>query len=370
MRRELLNVLCCPHCHGLLELSCSPEASSGSQSTLEEGALVCSEGHRFQVHAGIPRLLLSTRAHDQSTRQVADVFSHKWKHLAAGDEQVASGQQALEFKIGWVRQKYGWSDDAALREYFGRCERILDAGCGLGRDSRWFASLNPRATIIGLDVADSVEEAWQASRHLPNVHVVQGDIMHPPFGPGTFDFIYSEGVLHHTEDTETAFGTLCGLLRPGGEIAIYVYRKKGPIREFTDDFLRNRLQEASYEEAYAVCEAITELGRALTELNVTLNVPRDIPLLGIKAGPVDIQRFIYWNMMKCFWNPTFSFTRNNVTNLDWYTPAFAHRHTPEEVEGWFSARGLELLHFNVEEAGITARGRLTGVRSSSGVVGT
>ena len=53
-----------------------------------------------------------------------------------------------------------------------------------------------------------------------------------------FDLVFSEGVLHHTPDTRRAFRTLVDLLAPGGQIAFYVYRRKAPLREFADDYVR------------------------------------------------------------------------------------------------------------------------------------
>ena len=82
--------------------------------------------------------------------------------------------------------------------------------------------------------AVAVEAAQANFGHLPQVLVCQADIGRLPFRPGTFDFILSEGVLHHTPSTRAALLTLAGHLRPGGMIAFYVYAKKAPVREFTD----------------------------------------------------------------------------------------------------------------------------------------
>ncbi len=43
---------------------------------------------------------------------------------------------------------------------------------------------------------------------------------------GEFDLIYCQEVLHHTADPAAAFRNLVGRLRPGGELAIYVYRSR------------------------------------------------------------------------------------------------------------------------------------------------
>ena len=43
-------------------------------------------------------------------------------------------------------------------------------------------------------------------------------------------------------------------------------------------------------------------GKALTEQSLRMSVPVDIPELGITAGEFDVQRWIYWNVFKCFYN--------------------------------------------------------------------
>jgi len=54
------------------------------------------------------------------------------------------------------------------------------------------------------DLSEAVETAHEVLAGLPNAHVVQGDIHHPPFrlgaAGGEFDFVYSIGVLHHLPD--------------------------------------------------------------------------------------------------------------------------------------------------------------------------
>jgi hypothetical protein len=79
-------------------------------------------------------------------------------------------------------------------------------------------------------------------------------------------------------------------------------RKKAPIRELSDNYLRRVVAEMGEEEAWELSEQLTELGRILSGINASITVP-DIPTLGIKGGTHDVQRSIYWHMLKCYWNP-------------------------------------------------------------------
>jgi hypothetical protein len=101
---------------------------------------------------------------------------------------------------------------------------------------------------------------------------------------------------------------------------------------------------------------MTHFGKALSDLHVKFEVPEDISVLGIKAGTYNLQRFFYYHIFKCFWNERFNFDENNLVNFDWYHPAYAHRHTGKEVKAWYQKAGLELVHLDISESGITARG--------------
>jgi 2-polyprenyl-3-methyl-5-hydroxy-6-metoxy-1,4-benzoquinol methylase len=81
------------------------------------------------------------------------------------------------------------------------------------------------------------------------VRFEQRDLLNDLTSLGQFDFIYCQEVLHHTEDPARAFRNLCKLLLPGGEIAIYVYKRKAPTREWVDDCIRDELSPVPYEEA-------------------------------------------------------------------------------------------------------------------------
>ena len=101
-------------------------------------------------------------------------------------------------------------------------------------------------------------------------------------------------------------------------------------------------------------EQLTELGRRLSDLRVSFEAP-DIPSLGIKGGQVDVQRFIYWNFLKCFWNPELGRETSVVTNFDWYSPSNAQRFSEAEVRAIVAASGMTERSFHAEEACYSGR---------------
>jgi len=288
---------------------------------------------------------------DQTRRS----FGDKWNNNAnaAFAETLRPGSDIFD----WILGRNGFGDADGLTRFLSRFSRILDAGCGNGRVTALLRAYAPdTAEIVGADlVASEIARGNLAGAPRMDFHAADllGDLAHL----GTYDFIYCQEVLHHTAEPARAFGNLCGLLRPGGEIAIYVYKKKAPVREFVDDYIRDRISGLGYSDARDVARQITELGRALSETGGKVTVP-DVPLLEIKAGQYDAQRFVYHFFMKCFWNPDLSFDDNVAINYDWYHPQLCSRHTMEEVRGWYAARGLSIVHSCEDFYGITMRGVL------------
>lgn len=287
-------------------------------------------------------------------KQTRRSFTEKWSNTpnAAYESTLTQGSNIQN----WILNRNGFDTLADFKAYLGSKKRILDGGCGNGRVTALLSSIAaPGAEVVGIDLnADKVAAANLAD--LSNVTVGNADLLTDLTHFGLFQFIYCQEVLHHTENPQGGFNNLCKLLDTDGEIAIYVYRKKAPVREYVDDFVREAIMGLSYEDGMAVSTQITELGKRLSEIDHTISVP-DIPVLGIKAGEHHIQRFFYHFFMKAFWNPELSYNDNVVVNFDWYHPSTCSRHTIEEVRSWYSQAGLDVVHEFEDEYGITLRGK-------------
>lgn len=283
-------------------------------------------------------------------------FDNKWRH----NEGLAFSETLREGSDinNWILTRNGFENGLALTTYLASKTRILDAGCGNGRVAALLRehSSPERTGIIGIDLV-AADVARRNLSGYRNIEVAEHDLLGDLSPLGRFDFVYCQEVLHHTTDPERAFRNLCSLLTIGGEIAIYVYKRKAPAREFVDDYVRSRIAPLGYEDAIKLSREITELGRVLSESNCKVNVP-SVSVLGIEGGEYELQRFVYHFFVKCFWNPDLPYEDNAAINYDWYHPQLCSRHTRDEVRQWFEHAGLRVVQECVDSYGITMRGRL------------
>ena len=349
MKSEIVEFLACPVSGTPLELHIDEqhddEIISGSLTTPDRE-------HTYPIVRGIPRLLVDF-SEDEDKVKTQSSFSTKWDHIPNFGFDGATRQHFLD----WYLDRQGFGDQNGIIEFLKTRRFILDAGTGVGRDASFFGECAPHATVFGIDLSSSVEHAYKNTLDYPGVHILQADLTRLPFRHDFFDYLSCDQVLHHTPNTHESFKKLIPFVAPEGQLAIYVYRVKAPIREFCDDMLREHYTEAPEAEVYEFSEAMTLLGKALSELNVKIKIEKPIPLLGFEAGEFDLQRWIYYNMFKCYWNENFSMETNIAVNFDWYHPRHAFRHTEEEVRSWFAEAGFEMINFSVVPAGISARGR-------------
>lgn len=341
MRMDLMSKLVDPATGQGLRLASTKQVAGD----VLEGSLQGSHAANYAIREGIPSFVVSTVDQSQTIRS----FAQKWaKHRYY---RAHTGR----FYTQWYLERYGFFEGDGLRAFLQPMRNILDAGTGAGRDAANFLE-HSNADVYAVDTAwDALEVARRELRD-PRLSFIHADLHKMPFPDEFFDFINCDQVIHHTPDPRAAFETLRRKLKTGGVICCYVYKKKAVVREFTDDFIRERISKLPAEEALAFCESITKLGRTLSALRTTVEVEEDIPVLGIKKGPVDLQRLFHWNILKCFWNNEFDFFTNNLINFDWYHPEYCFRYEPSEFREWF-ARGWEIEAWDVQDAGISCRAR-------------
>ena len=347
MKRILLDYLACPKCGKSFTIKSSLEVDID----VIDGYLLCKNRHKFTIIRGIPRFVTDK---DREFIKTEDAFSSKW----ATFNKTYHQKNWLLHQQNWFLERFGWKTLKNFNRFLKTRTIILDAGTGLGNSAKLF-SANPKTQVLAIDASSSIEFANKKYGNTPNIHFIQADIRQLPFKKQLFDFICSDQVLHHTKDTETSFKYLTKFLQKGGKISIYVYNKKAPMREYADTYIREFTTNMTEKECIQFSKDMTHLGKALSDLKKKITIPRDIPVLKIKKGTYDVQRFIYWYFLKCFWAEDGNFERSVGVNYDWYYPKFAYRHTPDEVRKWFKDVKVRITHFNETESGISVTGKIS-----------
>lgn len=95
----------------------------------------------------------------------------------------------------------------------------FDLGCGTGRWARLAAERT--GAIVCLDA--SVDALRVARRNAPQCPVVLGLAGALPFRPGSMDFGYSLGVLHHIPEPLVGVTDAVTALKPGAPFLVYLY---------------------------------------------------------------------------------------------------------------------------------------------------
>ena len=345
MKINLVNYLVCPVCRKNVTL----KISNKTNDEILEGIITCSKNHKFAITDGIPRFVVDTSKDFVVTE---DAFSSKWRRF----NKQYHNKTWFDSEKKWFLDRYGWKTISKFNGFLNSKNTILDAGTGIGNSAK-LLSANPNSQVFAIDASESVDFAYKKFGHIKNIHFLQADLRQLPFRRNYFDYINSDQVLHHTKNTETSFKYLTKFLTKGGHFSAYVYAKKAPIREFADNFIRATTTKMSEKECIEFSKDITHLGRSLANIKKKIVIQRDIPILKIKKGTYDLQRFVHWFFMKCYWAEDGDFDRSVGNNFDWYFPKLAFRHTPEEVKQWCKDSKLKIVNFQQIFSGISVLGQ-------------
>ena len=308
MHPKFLNILCCPNTGADLTLEVDEYFEDGSIKT---GMLTTKSGQRhYPILKGVPRFV---------EREVyAQSFGYEWRK--------------------WSRVQFG--SDNVGRPMAGHTEKMFDAitgfsgqflkdklvvefGCGPGR----FLDIVRRrgGLAVGLDMSMAVEPARENFSNDPDVLIVQGDILNPPFKEKSFDAGYSIGVLHHTPDPARGFDRLARVVKDEGSISCCVYPKIGlydsgavatyrRLHNAIKPFLGNKPALLySYFSAYFLCGLFYRLRKTKTGARLVTYLEKNI--------------FVNVNLPDPRWRV--------LDVFDAITPFFASTHTGEEVRSWF-----------------------------------
>ena len=277
---DLARLLNCPKCRSsLLEIH-------------KDESLVCQSCRAtFPSIAGVPRL---------AANPYVASFGRQWNRYDV--ERPEEDTDVFLAKTGLSA--------ASLRG-----KLVLDAGCGGGRYSKLLGTHG--AKVLGLDLSDAVEKAARSCCNLANVGIIQADLLDIPLAPRTFDFAFSIGVLHHSPDPRRAFTQVADKVKPGGQLAVWLYRRNTWPQELVNSSLRAITTHVPPALLETSCAGLGILG-SIPVLKQTLN------------KVVNFSNHPDWTLRIC-------------DNFDWYAPTYQSHHTVDELMRWFQEEGFTNL---------------------------
>jgi SAM-dependent methyltransferase len=143
---------------------------------------------------------------------------------------------ASEERFGYEWAKYAHIDPAYEQQFQNwigttkpsdfKDKDVLDAGCGMGRNSYWPLTYGAHSVTAFDNDENSLASARKTLERFSNVEIVRSDIMKMPWRE-KFDIAVCIGVLHHLRQPEQALKDLVATLKPGGRLIVWVYSYEG-----------------------------------------------------------------------------------------------------------------------------------------------
>ena len=110
-----------------------------------------------------------------------------------------------------------------MKPEFLKGKRVLEIGCGMGTHAELLIRNKARLTAI-----DQTTFAIDATRRRLALKQLEADVLQQDaenlvFQKDAFDFVWSWGVLHHSNSTERCIDQIARVLQPGGRLMMMVY---------------------------------------------------------------------------------------------------------------------------------------------------
>ena len=314
MHPKFLHLLCCPETREALTLDAQVTLQNG---TVWAGTLNSPSGRQYPVVRGVPRFV--------EREQYAASFGWEWGRWprVQFESENAGGAMAGHTTRMWERITGAGPEDVAAKT-------VVDFGCGPGR----FLDVARRkgALAVGVDLSGAVDAARTNFGDDPDVLIVQGDLLRPPFREGAFDGGFTIGVLHHTPQPEEGLRSLARCVRPGGWVSCCVYPRDG----FYDYPSVERFRRI-HRKLYGMFEYLPALVYSYLAAYLIAPVFQALKFVGLRPLVDYVER----NWLVALWLSDAQW--RVLDTFDAITPEIATTHTEEEVAEWMAAAGCEAV---------------------------
>ena len=200
---------------------------------------------------------------------------------------------------------YGLSKEAEFRKFCRdlnikpedlQDKRILDAGCGSGRLTKYISKFSK--DVYGIDLIPLPQDK--------HVKFIRANIMDLPFEDSYFDLVYCEGVIHHTPTPEKVFMELARVNK--NKLFVMVYSKR-------NIFMLIRRYLMTYKYPYLLTKLISFLFALIAYI------------------PANILRLLLQT------NRKFTIKSLEFSIFDYLSPEYQSIHSFSEVKKWFKEAG-------------------------------
>lgn len=301
MRLEDLSYIVCPTCKESLDIDIKEQ----NDLKIKTAMLLCSTCKKtYNVKNYIPRFI--------SSQEYVESFGDEW-HLfkRVKNDRLKMSEDEMKNYLALTK------DDIYNK-------KILEIGCGAGPYLEVSARRFKAAHIVGIDLSQAVDAAYENVGHLDNVTIIQANLFSLPFKDNFFDVVYSLGVLHHTPNTHEAFKAVSTKVTQGGVLSIWLYGAYWLRKSRNQDRLRRYItSKLSSKTLYKVSKIASYLYYLYKIPFIGTALRETIPIAMDKDKEV-----------------------RALNTFDLYSPTYIHRHYVDEVYTWFKNEGFE----NIEPA--------------------
>lgn len=175
----------------------------------------------------------------------------------------------------------------------------LDCGCGGGRYTAALKSIGFK-NVIGIDVSEiGIQDARKRIKdnNIRDVTFEVASALKLPFKNDMFDFVFSNGVLHHTTSIEDGISELIRVLKKGGIGWLYLINNPGGIFWDMVDALRFLMKDVPKDFAISAFATMgvpsNKIFHILDHIMVPINVrltDKEIRTLLSRYGAINIRR--------------------------------------------------------------------------------
>lgn len=150
-----------------------------------------------------------------------------WDARPCDSEESDRSRPSREYLLDIERRRYELQPHIleVLAKIDWRGKRVLEVGSGLGTDARTIIGKGAVYTGINVDQASTRATAEALRTFSLHGNALQRDATSLDFADGSFDVVYSFGVLHHIPAAGAAVAEIHRVLKPGGRLLLMLYNR-------------------------------------------------------------------------------------------------------------------------------------------------